>query len=66
VAVFHHLRFDSVILHRPKFFVFTVCLEQVLTEFRFVRAMHPGLRLVEELLDNATVGVVEGEDGAMR
>jgi len=28
--------------------------------------MHPGLRLVEELLDNATVGVVEGEDGAMR
>lgn len=64
VAVLHDLRLDPVVLHSPKFLVFPVCLEQVFAEFRFVRAMHTGLRLVEELLDDATVGVADGEDGA--
>jgi len=64
VAVLHDLRLDPVVLHSLKFLIFPVCLEQVFAEFRFVRAMHAGLRLVEELLDDATVGAADGEDGA--
>jgi len=64
VAVLHDLRLDPAVLHRPKFLVFPVCLQQVLAEFRFGRVMHPCMRLVEELLDDATIGIAEGEDGA--
>ena len=64
MTVLHDLRLDTAILHRPQFLILAVCLEQVLPEFRFVRAKHAGLGPVEELLDDASIGIAKGEDGA--
>ena len=64
VTVLHDLRLDSVILDRPQFLVFTVCLEQVIAEFLLCSAVNTCFRLVQQFFHNASVCVAEGEDWA--